>query len=262
MFREEGIMNQSLRGDLAGRAKVLLELHRPGDPVVLPTVWDVWSAEVAADAGFAALTVGSKPLAHSMGKTDHEGMQFEDVLGRVAQITAAVDIPVSVDVESCYGVSADRMIGRLLEAGAVGLNVEDTVHSEAGRLRTSAEQAELVAALRTASDKSGVHMVLNARTDVILHQLGDESNRIDRAIARLRDAADAGADCLYPIGLHDEDTHRRLAAELPLPVNAVVKPEEHDLTVLAALGIARISFGPFLQTALTARMQDILKRWG
>lgn len=85
-------MNEALGGDLGGRAKVLLELHRPDDPVVLPTVWDVWSAQVAADAGFAALTVGSKPLAHSMGKTDHEGMQFEDVLDRVAQITAAVDI--------------------------------------------------------------------------------------------------------------------------------------------------------------------------
>lgn len=90
------------------------------------------------------------------------------------------------------------MIGRLLEAGAVGLNVEDTVHSEAGRLRISAEQAELVAALRTASDKSGVHMVLNARTDVILHQLGDESDRIDRAIARLCDAADAGPTASTP----------------------------------------------------------------
>jgi len=256
--RNENELSQSRPADLA---ETLLGLHVPGDPVVLPTVWDVWSAEVAADAGFPALTVGSKPLAHSLGKTDHEGMRFTDVLDRVAAIVAAVQLPVSVDAESGYGLSPEEMISGVLEAGAVGLNIEDTVHSDGGRLRSSAELADLVAALRTAADSCGVHVVINARTDVILHQLGEESDRVDRAIARLREAAAAGADCLYPIGLHDNNTHRRLATELPLPVNAVVRPDEADVTALAALGVARISFGPFLQTALTARATDILKPW-
>lgn len=74
----------------AERAATLLKLHRPGNPVILPTVWDAWSARLAVGAGFAALTVGSHPMADSIGKPDNEGMSFDDVLTRVAQITAAV----------------------------------------------------------------------------------------------------------------------------------------------------------------------------
>ena len=88
---------------LEKRADALLALHQPGNPVVLPTVWDAWSARLAVDAGFAALTVGSHPLADSVGKADQEGMTFDDVLTRVKQITAAVDAPISVDIESGYG---------------------------------------------------------------------------------------------------------------------------------------------------------------
>jgi 2-methylisocitrate lyase-like PEP mutase family enzyme len=123
---------------LPDRAARLLALHRPGDPVVLPTVWDAWSATLATQAGFAALTVGSHPVADSIGKPDNEGMSFDDVLTRVAQITAAVDVPVSVDIESGYGQSAPTLIEALLRVGAVGLNIEDTVHGEGKRLRTVA----------------------------------------------------------------------------------------------------------------------------
>ncbi len=186
---------------LKERAEALLALHQPGNPVILPTVWDAWSAKLAVDAGFAALTVGSHPVADSIGKGDNEGMTFDDVLTRVKQITAAVDVPVSVDIESGYGESPTRLIEGLLDAGAVGLNIEDTVHSEGGRLRSASEHAELVGALRAAADAAGVHVVVNARTDLIFRQDGDESDRVDRAIARMIEAAAAGADVLYPIGL-------------------------------------------------------------
>ena len=181
---------------LQERAAALLELHQPGNPVVLPTVWDAWSAKLAVDAGFAALTVGSHPVADSIGKPDNEGMTFDDLLARVVQITDAVQVPVSVDIESGYGEAPARLIDGLLGAGAVGLNIEDTVHSEGGRLRSSREHAELVGALRTAADAAGVHVVINARTDLFIRQDGDESDRVDRAIARLTEAANAGADVL------------------------------------------------------------------
>ena len=117
-------------------AAALLALHQPGNPVVLPTVWDAWSAKLAVDAGFAALTVGSHPVADSIGKADGEGMSFDDLTARVAQITAAVDVPVSVDIESGYGEPPQRLIDGLLSVGAVGLNIEDTVHREGKRLRS------------------------------------------------------------------------------------------------------------------------------
>lgn len=177
---------------------------------------------------FAALTVGSHPLADSIGKPDNEGMSFDDVLARVAQITAAVDIPVSVDIESGYGLDAQRLIEGLLNVGAVGLNIEDTVHSEGARLRSRREHAELVGALRSAADAAGVHVVLNARTDLFLRRDGDPADRFERAVAWLTEAAAAGADVLYPVGRHDPDTLRRLAAQLPLPINAIALPDQDD----------------------------------
>src|SRR5258708_9569070 len=234
---------------LQQRAGALLALHQPGNPVILPTVWDAWSARLAVDAGFAALTVGSHPLADSIGKADQEGMTFEDVLTRVKQITAAVDVPISVDIESGYGESPTRLITGLLDAGAVGLNIEDTVHSEGGRLRSSGEHAELVGALRSAADAAGVQVVINARTDLFLRQEGVPAASVERAleeaIARLTEAADAGADVLYRVGRHDPETLRRLAAELPRPVNAIALPDRDDPASFGPLGVARISFGPF-----------------
>jgi len=250
----------------ADRASALLQLHQPGNPVVLPTVWDAWSARLAVDAGFAALTVGSHPAADSIGKPDNEGMSFEDLLARVAQITAAVDVPVSVDVESGYALPAARLIEGLLSVGAVGLNIEDTVHSEGGRLRSSGEHAELVGALRSAADAAGVHVVINARTDLFLRPAGsaegEAEDRFERAVARLSEAAAAGADVLYPVGRHDPDTLRRLATELPLPINAIALPDQDDPASFGPLGVGRISFGPFLQYALSARAKEILARWG
>jgi 2-methylisocitrate lyase-like PEP mutase family enzyme len=247
--------------ELKQRAESLLALHQAGNPVVLPTVWDAWSAKLAVDAGFAALTIGSHPLADSIGKEDGEVMSFDDVVTRVAQITAAVDVPISVDIESGYGESASRLIDGLLQAGAVGLNIEDTVHKEGKRLRSSDEHAELVGALRKAADESGVHVVVNARTDLFLRQDGEESDRVDRAIARLKQAAAAGADSLYPVGRHDPETMRRLTSELPLPVNAIALPDQDDPASFGPLGVGRISFGPFLQRALSGSATEMLARW-
>lgn len=247
--------------DLKQLADSLLALHQPGNPVVLPTVWDAWSANLAVGAGFAALTVGSHPVADSVGRADNEGMTFDELLTRVAQITDAVDVPVSVDIESGYGEAPTRLIEGLLGVGAVGLNIEDTVHGEGGRLRSAGEHAELVGALRAAADDAGVHVVVNARTDLFLRKDGDDADRVDRAVARLKEAAEAGADVLYPVGRHDPDTQRRLTSELPLPVNAIGIPDQDDPASFGPLGVARISFGPFLQAALATRANELLARW-
>jgi 2-methylisocitrate lyase-like PEP mutase family enzyme len=247
--------------DLQDRAAALLALHVPGTPAILPTVWDAWSATLAVDAGFAALTVGSHPVADSVGKADGEGMSFDDLTDRVAQITGAVDVPISVDIESGYGETPQRLIEGLLSAGAVGLNIEDTVHKEDKRLRSPEEHAALVGELRAASGAAGVHVVINARTDLFLRQDGDEADRVERAVSRLKLTAEAGADSLYPVGRHDADTLRRLASELPLPINAIALPDEDDPASFGPLGVGRISFGPFFQWALSARAKEILARW-
>jgi len=246
---------------LENKAKTLLALHRPGDPVVLPTVWDAWSANVAVAAGFSALTMGSHPVADSLGRPDGEGMTFTELLGRVRLVTTATDVPVSVDIESGYGLAPAQLIDGLLEAGAVGLNIEDTVHGEGRRLRGAEEHADFVRGLREFADAAGVHVVVNARTDLFLRGDGDDADRVDRAIERLRLAAAAGADVLYPVGRHSDADMRRLTAELPLPVNAIGLPDVSDKAELAAQGVARISFGPFLQAALAKEAERLLARW-
>ncbi|MEV6322483.1 isocitrate lyase/phosphoenolpyruvate mutase family protein [Nocardia sp. NPDC051787] len=246
---------------LENKATTFLGLHVPGDPGVFPTVWDAWSAKVAVEAGFSALTVGSHPLADSIGRADGEGMTFDESMTRVRQITAAVDVPVSVDIESGYGLEPARLIEGLLEAGAIGLNIEDTVHSEGKRLRTAQEHADLVHRLRESADTAGVHVVINARTDLFLRKDGDDADRVDRAIERLKLAAEAGADVLFPVGRHAEADMRRLTGELPLPISATVLPDQADKAALADQGVARITFGPFLQAALTTETNRLLDRW-
>ncbi|CCQ14995.1 PEP phosphonomutase [Rhodococcus sp. AW25M09] len=247
--------------NLSQKATTLLELHQPGNPVVLPTVWDAWSANLAVSAGFTALTVGSHPVSDSIGKPDNEGITFDEILARISQISSAVDAPLSVDIESGYGEDPKRLIDGLVSAGAVGLNIEDTVHSEGGRLREAQEHADFVAALRAASDATDVHVVINARTDLFVKEIGDENDRVDRAIARLKLCAEAGADSLYPVGFHGDADYKRLAEELPLPINAIANPAEGDLKHFASLGVGRISFGPIFQMELAKRAEEILGRW-
>jgi 2-methylisocitrate lyase-like PEP mutase family enzyme len=249
------------REDVGQRAAAFLALHQPGNPVVLPTVWDVWSAKLAVGAGFAALTVGSKPVAESRGKNDGEGMSFAEVLRRVGQITEAVDVPVSLDIESGYAESPERLAEGLLEAGVVGCNIEDSVHSQDKRLRSASEHAEYVAALREASDAAGAHLVINARTDLFLRKDGEDTDRIDRVIARLTECAEAGADVLSPVGRHDAETLRALVAGLPKPINALAAPDQDDPASFGQLGVARVSFGGLLQVALGKQAGELLARW-
>jgi len=246
---------------LPEQAVAFLALHRPGHPVVLPTVWDAWSAGLAQEAGFLGLTVGSHPVAVSLGTGDHEGMTFTELLTRVAQITDASTLPVSVDIESGYGLSAKELVAGLLEVNAVGCNIEDTVHSQGGRLRSAVEHAELVGALRAEADTAGVHLVINARTDLFIRQDGDAADRQQRAVDRLNLAAAAGADVLYPVGGHDAATWAAMAAALPLPINAISFPERESLAAYAGLGVGRISFGPRLQNALADAAAGMFKAW-
>ena len=247
---------------LQERAEALLALHVPGNPVILPTVWDAWSAKLAVDAGFAALTVGSHPVADSVGKPDGEGMSFDDL--------HHARRPDHRRPSTCRSRStSNRVTAKTPQRLIDGTAVRGRRRAEHRGHRAQGGQAAALAGgarrtgrrLREAADAAGVHVVINARTDLFLRQDGDEADRVDRAIARLKLAADAGADSLYPVGRHDPDTLRRLADELPLPINAIAIPDQDDPASFGPLGVGRISFGPFLQRALSSRAEELLARW-
>ncbi|MFI1184884.1 isocitrate lyase/phosphoenolpyruvate mutase family protein [Streptomyces californicus] len=243
------------------RAQRLKQLHADHQPLVLPTVWDAWSARTAVAAGFPALTIGSHPLADSRGAEDQEGQTFEEVLAAVRPIIAAVDVPVSVDLEAGYGQKPADLIAGLVEAGGVGLNVEDTVHSEDGRVRTTQEHAAYVAGLRAAADDAGVPVWINGRTDLFLHA-EDPAAVLDEAIERLRALEQAGADSVYPVKIQDNDELlTAVTAAVSVPVNSTAHPVKHDLERFRRLGVGRITYGPLLQMALTDTVKDMLGPW-
>ncbi|MFF0511697.1 isocitrate lyase/phosphoenolpyruvate mutase family protein [Streptomyces sp. NPDC004250] len=243
------------------RAQLLKQLHAQYQPLVLPTVWDVWSARTAAGAGFPALTIGSHPLADSRGAEDQEGQTFEEVLAAVRPIIAAVDVPVSVDLEAGYGQEPADLIAGLTEAGGVGLNIEDTVHSEGGRVRSTQEHASYIAGLRKAADDAGIPVWVNGRTDLFLHAQ-DASGVLDEAIERLRALEQAGADSVYPVRIQDDDDLlAAVVGAVSIPVNTTAHPVKHDLERFRRLGVGRITYGPLLQFAMTDAMKDMLGPW-
>ncbi|GAA3487476.1 MULTISPECIES: isocitrate lyase/PEP mutase family protein [Streptomyces] len=243
------------------RAQRLKKLHAEHQPLVLPTVWDVWSARTAVAAGFPALTIGSHPLADSRGAADQEGQTFEEVLAAVRPIIAAVDVPVSVDLEAGYGQDPADLIAGLTEAGGVGLNLEDTVHSEGGRVRTTQEHATYIAGLRAAADKAGVPVWVNGRTDLFMHA-DNAADVLDETVERLRALQEAGADSVYPVGIQDsDDLLTAVTGAVGVPVNTTAHPVKHDLERFRRLGVGRITYGPFLQFAMTEAMKDAIAPW-
>jgi 2-methylisocitrate lyase-like PEP mutase family enzyme len=243
-------------------AETLKQLHGSQRPLVLPTVWDVWSARVAAGAGFSALTIGSHPLATSRGASDHEGQTLDEVLAAVRPIIAAVDVPISVDLESGYGHAPADVIAGLVEAGGAGLNLEDSVHSEGGRLRSADEHTAYIAGLRAAADDAGVAIVINGRTDLFARAGEDRAGVLDEAIARMQSLAAAGADSVYPVGIHEHDDLIAAVVEaMAVPVNITAHPAKHTLARLRDLGVGRVSYGPLLQSALTDHTKDLLTDW-
>ena len=249
----------------AQKAQEFLDLHHRGLPLVLPTAWDVWSAKLVEAAGFEALTIGSHPVSDSLGYQDGEGLPFDMLLEATARIAAGVEIPVSVDVESGYDIEPGELVRRVLEAGAVGINVEDTVHSS-GTRRSPQEHADYIGAIRSAADEAGVHLVINGRTDGFIGD-GSEDERLADVLERLRLLEDAGADSLYPVKVPSRNALELILAELSLPVNVTAHPVNGaipggiGLPELAELGVKRVSFGPLLQAALAARAEDLLGSW-
>jgi 2-methylisocitrate lyase-like PEP mutase family enzyme len=235
---------------LAVQAERLRGLHVPGSPLLLVNAWDPPSARRLAHDGYPAIATTSAGVAEALGYEDGNVTPPDEMLHAVARIAAAVDVPVTADLEAGYGLEPGELVQGLLAAGAVGLNFEDSDH-EAGGLTDGERQAERLAAIKQAGRDAGVNLVLNARVDVFLRDGG-----LDEAVRRGRLYAAAGADCIYPIGVRERDAIRRLVEEVGAPLNVLVMPGGLTLEQLAELGVARASFGSgLMHTAMDAAAQ-------
>jgi 2-methylisocitrate lyase-like PEP mutase family enzyme len=233
------------KGALERAAEQLRSLHVPGRPLILPNAWDVASARRVEAAGFPVVATGSAAVAASLGFDDHEAAPVDVMLAAVARIAAAVSVPVSADLEAGYGLAPAELVDRLLTAGAVGCNLEDTDHRR-NRLVDLDDQARWLAAVRAQADRAGVPIVINARTDVFLRAEGTAAEQRDDAIRRGRRYREAGADCVYPIWVGDEGVIGALVEGIGGPINIYARPEAPSIARLTELGVARISYGPWL----------------
>jgi 2-methylisocitrate lyase-like PEP mutase family enzyme len=247
---------------LAERCERLRALHVRGAPVVLPNAWDAASARAVAAAGFAAVATTSGGVAASLGYEDHEAAPVDDMLAAAGRIVRAVDVPVTVDFEAGYGLEPDALIGRLHGIGAAGANIEDTDHA-AGSLAPVSRHADRLRAIRSAAERLGYPLVLNARVDVfLLDRSKDQRDQVPAAVERARAYLEAGADCVYPIFLIDASARRAFLDAVDGFVNLLVFPGA-DVTIaeLAAEGVARVSYGTSLHhrtmAAFAALLQDL-----
>ncbi|MGH3735518.1 MAG: isocitrate lyase/PEP mutase family protein [Micromonosporaceae bacterium] len=243
--------------ELNDGAERLRALHHGERPLVLPNVWDAAGAAVVAGAGFPAVATTSAAVAESLGYPDHEGAPAEEMFAAAGRIAAAVDVPVTADVEAGYGLSPAELTRRLIEAGVVGCNLEDSDHWAGGLVRAET-QANRVAALRSAATAAGVNLVINARVDVFVQEWGDPAERLAEAIRRGNLYLDAGADCVYPILAPDTETIGTLTAELKGPVNVLSRRGGPSLEELARLGVARVSYGSGIHRVAMRALRQVV----
>jgi 2-methylisocitrate lyase-like PEP mutase family enzyme len=228
------------------KAEAFRAMHTGTGPVVLPNVWDVASARIIEEAGFPAIATTSAGIAFAQGFPDGQKIPADQMIAAIAQIAANVRVPVTADVEAGYGQrpeDAGRTARNVIEAGAVGLNFEDATGDGDHPLRELPQQLERIRAMRETADKLEVPLVLNARTDVYLLEIGEPTKRYDEAVRRLAAFRDAGADCVFVPGIRDAETIGRMVADLGCPVNILAVPGAPSVPELVKLGVKRISLG-------------------
>jgi 2-methylisocitrate lyase-like PEP mutase family enzyme len=230
-------------------AEALRALHVPGDPLILPNAWDAATAKLVVEAGFPAVATTSSGVAEALGYEDGQKTPPDEMFAAVARITRAVDVPVTADLEAGYGLDRWTLANRVVESGAAGLNLEDTDHPNRPALVPVEEQMARIAGIKATAD-----LVVNARIDV--HLRGGDT---DAALLRARCYRDAGADCLYPIGVSDEATIARFV-EIGVPVNILLRPGAPSIERLAELGVARISLGGGLHHEMMDALKERLSR--
>src|SRR3989449_5513350 len=228
------------------KAQDFRELHHRKNMLILPNAWDVPSARVFENEGFPAIATSSAGLLVSLGYPDGEVIGRDEFVSAVRRIAKVLSVPLSVDIVAGFGKTTKEVVTTVkavLKAGGIGINIEDFAHATK-KLFPVERQIENVKAIRRLGDTVGVGLVINARTDALRFGTGDEEAKFKEAVHRALAYRDAGADCVYPMGLTEPASIRRFVKELDFPINVMVRKGLPPVSELKRLGVARVSFGP------------------
>lgn len=225
--------------ELAAKADQFLKLHSLANPLILCNVWDCASARIVESAGYPALATTSSGIANSLGYSDGENVPVEEMMDTVRRIARAVQVPVSADLEAGYG-DPERATNLALDAGAIGLNFEDFA---GGKLVPMDEQVEHIKTIRKVGESRGVHVVINARTDIYLERIGEEPTRFEAAVERALAYKEAGADCIFVPFALEEHAIQALVNAIPLPINILAVKGCPPISWLSLAGVKRVSMG-------------------
>lgn len=244
----------------AQQAERFRNMHRGPALLLLPNAWDAMSARIFAAAGFPAIATTSGGVSWALGFADGEAAPWSEVVAATARIVRATDVPVTADIEAGFGDTPQAVgssVAAIIRAGAVGVNLEDGTPHGATPIRTIADAASRIEAAREAARAASVPIVINARTDLYLRNLGDPAARFDEAVARSKAYLAAGADCFYPIGLREPETIGRLVKAVAAPINVNVRAGSPSVAELEALGVARASTASQIALMAAAAMRQI-----
>jgi len=246
----------------AEKAEQFRKLHHGPRMLVLANAWDVVSARILEECSHPAIATSSAAVAYSLGYPDGQRISRGEMLEVVGRIARAVGIPVTADLEAGYGTTVKEMaetVKAAIEAGAIGMNLEDVTGDDESSQVAIPLQAEKIRVIRETAASLGVPFVLNARTDIYLMPIGNEATRFERTVERLRAYRDAGADCLFVPGLYNRDGIAKLVKAVEAPVNILATPACPPLAELEKIGVARVSAGSGIMRAAMGAVQRIGK---
>ena len=227
------------------------QLHHRDTPLILANAWNVKSAQLIEQNGFDAIGTSSGAISNSMGYEDGEKIPFKELLYIVQRITANVKIPVSVDLERGYTDSLNDLtdnIEKLIDAGVVGINIEDSQGEEIYLKKLSA--------IKNSLEKNNQKLFINARTDGFLQKL---DSPLELTIKRAKLYKDAGADGLFVTAVADSLVIKEIALSTSLPLNIVGTPNRPSIQALSECGVRRISMAVFLYKASYNQLDKLIK---
>jgi 2-methylisocitrate lyase-like PEP mutase family enzyme len=244
---------------LKAKADAFRNMHHAPPLLVLPNAWDAVTARLFVQAGAPAIATTSAGIAATLGYADGQNVPRELMMEAIARIANAVSVPVTADIESGYADSPKGLgesMRAVINAGAIGVNLEDATGDISQPLFALEEQIERIRAAREAADDVDIPVVINARTDVYLEKVGEPGTRFAETVRRLNAYREAGADCLFVPGVTDMPTLTQLVQSVAGPLNVLAGPGMPPVADLQRVGIARLSVGSGIMRATLAVARD------